>query len=646
MSGGGHSGYLNAVYTRSAVPSTSHCIAVSAVSSLSSAVSASSAAGYLNAVYTCSAVPSASHSIAVSAVPVSAVSISSVSSAISMSPGASTTSLSLFNEVYASGVPNHKGCRIAIPHSKLNISIWREKLVGYSDYIICDLLEFGFPLDYRGKNLDFSSRRNHKGARDHAAYVSKYLERECGLGRMAGPFVADPFPVPMMVSPINTVPKDDPTERRVIVDLSWPPGRSINFGISKDVYLDLLIDLKYASVEEVCQMVMEVGRGAHIYKRDLRHAYRQLPIDPGDYRYLGYYWEGYFYHDLVLVMGQRNAGMACTRTTDAVVHIHKSDGYRATNYLDDLIGVAPPASAQIEYQELGLLLHDLGLEENMPKACPPATSQTVLGVVIDTVALTISVTSDRLREIKDMVAVWLRKKTTTKSDLRSLCGKLLYCVKCVRQSRTFLNRALEVFQSFPRGKRVVRLTDSFRKDILWWSRFVKPFNGVSFIPPLTWEEPDAVFSTDSTLNGCGGISGGEFFHSGFPAFIAEQELPIHALELLTVIVAVRLWGDRCQGMNVVVYCDNDAAVHVINSGRSRDAFMAACIRELWLVVATNLFQLRAVHLPGVENRLADALSRWDESVCHRNLFYSFISDSTTEYCDVHVDDSLFTFSDI
>ena len=157
---------------------------------------------------------------------------------------------------------------------------------------------------------------------------------------------------------------------------------------------------------------------------------------------------------------------------------------------------------------------------------------------------------------------------------------------------------------------------------------------------------DTVFSTDSTLIGCGGICGCEYFHSVFPAFIADQQLPIHALELLTIIVAVRLWGGRFQGMNVLVYCDNEAAVHVINSGRSRDVFMGACIRELWLVVATNLFQLRAVHLPGVENRLADALSRWDESICHQNLFYSFISDSPSEYCDVVVEDSLFKFSNI
>ena len=551
--------------------------------------------------------------------------------------------VSLFEHLFRSQQPNHKCCRIPILSSKLKITVWRNRLVGYPDYAICDLLEFGFPLDFQGTYLDYSARRNHKGARDHASYISAYLKKECTAGRMAGPFCAEPLSVLLMVSPLNTVPKDDPNERRVIVDLSWPHGASVNDGISKEFYLDEVIDLRYASVADVCHMVMEIGPGALIYKRDLRHAYRQIPVDPRDYCYLGYHWEDTFYFDTVLVMGQRNAGMACARTTNAVVYMHQTDGHQATNYLDDLIGVAPTSSADIAFHDLGVLLCDLGLEENKSKACPPSTCQTVLGVDIDTVAQTISVTSARLAEISALVKFWLGKQTATKTELRSLCGKLLYVSKCVRQSRTFLNRVLQVLRSFPPDLTRVTLTDSFRKDIVWWNRFLEQFNGVSFIPPLFWQEPDVIFSTDSTLDGCGGISDKQYFHSSFPAFLKEQDLPIHKLELLTVIVAVRLWGPRCRGMKVVIYCDNEPAVSVINTGKSRDPFMATCIRELWLVVASNLFELRAIHLPGVDNRVADALSRWDESVFYRDSFFSFTSDSV--YDEVYVVDDLFRFSD-
>ena len=116
---------------------------------------------------------------------------------------------------------------------------------------------------------------------------------------------------------MNTVPKSNKNDRRVIVDLSWPHGASVNDGISKNVYLDL----HYASVEQVCQMVMRIGKGAHIHKRDLRQAYRQIPVDPRDYRYLGYHWNDSFYFDTVLVMAQRNAAVACQHITDAVMYL-------------------------------------------------------------------------------------------------------------------------------------------------------------------------------------------------------------------------------------------------------------------------------------------------------------------------------------
>ena len=100
------------------------------------------------------------------------------------------------------------------------------------------------------------------------------------------------------------------------------------------------------------------------------------------------------------------------------------------------------------------------------------------------------------------------------------------------------------------------------------------FNGVSFIPPVVWAEPDVTFSTDSCLRGCGGICGLEYFHAEFPHFIKIQKLAIHKLEMLAVLVGVRIWGKRLQGMKVQIYCDNGAAVEVINSSKTRDPFLA------------------------------------------------------------------------
>ena len=289
---------------------------------------------------------------------------------------------------------------------------------------------------------------------------------------------------------MNTVPKASQDERRVIVDLSWPLGSSVNEGISKDVYLGGVINLSYASVEEVCKMVLDVGVGAVIYKRDLRHAYRQIPVDPRDYRYLGYFWEEKFFFDTVLAMGQRNAGMACSRTSKAVMFMHHESGFTGTSYLDDLIGVEEASVGGEAFQSLGKLLTELGLLENFAKACPPATMQVVLGIVIDSVNGTISVPDERMKEIIDLVGEWQGKQRAKKVELQSLIGKLQYVTKCVRQSRIFLNRILETLRSMSSKNICVKLSNSFQKDLKWWSMFIEDFNGVTYIPSMVWNEPD------------------------------------------------------------------------------------------------------------------------------------------------------------
>ena len=195
------------------------------------------------------------------------------------------------------------------------------------------------------------------------------------------------------------------------------------------MYLGELINLHYASVEQVCEMAMAIGKGAHIYKRDLRH--RQIPVDPGDYKYLGYHWQGMLYFDTVLAMGQRNAAMACSRTTKAIMHIHADQGFSGTSYLDDLIGVSDPSTSEEAYHALGELLNELGLVDNLAKACGPATKQIVLGVLIDTVNGTVAVPDERMQEIISLVGDWQGKVVSTKTELQSLIGKLQFVSKCV-----------------------------------------------------------------------------------------------------------------------------------------------------------------------------------------------------------------------
>ena len=87
-------------------------------------------------------------------------------------------------------------------------------------------------------------------------------------------------------------------------------------------------------------------------------------------------------------------------------------------------------------------------------------------------------------------------------------------------------------------------------------------------------------------------------------------LTIVHLEMVNILVAVRVFAHLWSKHRILVKCDNPAVVHVLTTGRTRDAFLAACARNIWLVSAQNDVELLYRHVPGKDNGVADLLSRW------------------------------------
>ena len=107
------------------------------------------------------------------------------------------------------------------------------------------------------------------------------------------------------------VPKRDSDELRIVHDLSFPEGFSVNDGISKDSYLDQSFKLRLPGIDRLVEFINAKGRGCHIFKKDLRRAYRQIPIDPADYRLLGMCIDGSIYFHTSLPFGLRSATLIC-----------------------------------------------------------------------------------------------------------------------------------------------------------------------------------------------------------------------------------------------------------------------------------------------------------------------------------------------
>ena len=77
------------------------------------------------------------------------------------------------------------------------------------------------------------------------------------------------------------------------------------------------------------------------------------------------------------------------------------------------------------------------------------------------------------------------------------------------------------------------------------------------------------------------------------------------------MIGVALWGEHWRGKIIQCWCDNAAVVVIIRSGWSKDERVMHLMKRLFFVLAYINMSIMARHIPGVDNKAADALSRND-----------------------------------
>ena len=88
---------------------------------------------------------------------------------------------------------------------------------------------------------------------------------------------------------------------------------------------------------------------------------------------------------------------------------------------------------------------------------------------------------------------------------------------------------------------------------------------------------------------------------------------------------------------IVIKCDNEAVVSVVNTGVTRDNALAAFVRNIWLVTVLYNIKLRLVHIPGVQNKCADLLSRWYHVRNNEHQLLGYVSNPVwVQVCSDHM----------
>ena len=152
------------------------------------------------------------------------------------------------------------------------------------------------------------------------------------------------------------------------MDLSCPHGSSLNSCVPIDTFDNMEVKLKYRTIDNVIHKLRLMGSNTLLFKIDLQRAFRKFRIDPGDYHTFGLQWRGMTHFDVALSFGFKQASSSYQMATNAITYLMWTQNIWIMAYLNDVVGVDDPDTAQAAFLTLSNLLQALGLPINFKKS--------------------------------------------------------------------------------------------------------------------------------------------------------------------------------------------------------------------------------------------------------------------------------------
>lgn len=527
----------------------------------------------------------------------------------------------IYTTVRNTGLPNCLSARIPIG-SSLNLPMWDTLATGHPhDSWIRELLEFGFPLQYTGPTPSTTIVDNHSSALKYPHHIQKFLEKELSEKAMLGPLPAHPFPTAAHVNPLMTHPKADPSQRRIIVDLSYPEGQGPNSYVLKNHVFGTYIEHNLPTIDHALAKAREMDMNVSLAVIDIERAYRNFRIDPIDWPLSIITFQESFYLDLALPFGARLSSLYVQKIAEFIARALAARNIASFIYLDDLfLLLSDHENTQMQFSEAMHLLRSTGLPINYSKLVPPAKQAIWLGVSFDITQNLISIPSHKVQQLLDLIHVTLSHTHISYKQAQSLVGRVAHIARVIRPARLFMSRILTQLRESEHQD--VYISPGVRADLQWFLTYFSKFNAASIIPN---NRVDLTIEADSSL-----VSGGAWANRSYyyiytytPRMIAAYN--ICQLEAINYLMAIRAFTNHSPpGTRIELIGDNEGAINGISSGRAADAILASVARALWFHAASRQLHVTFTHRPGHEIPGADILSRAAVSRADRARARDFI----------------------
>lgn len=461
--------------------------------------------------------------------------------------------------------------------------------------------------------------RNLLSARENPDIVSELLRDEVSKGYMYGPFPSLPFNT-YRVSPLGLATHKYSGKKRLIIDLSSPHNNSSHYSVN-DLIDKESCSLSYVTIDDAIKLIKEKGQYASMCKVDITDAFKQIPISPSQWHLFCVKWNNEYYHYVRLPFGSRSSPKIFDKLSEAVVWIAINNYgiQHMLHLLDDFLTIDDPSyDSDRTMALLSMIFNKLKIPLSRKKTTGPTCVIEYLGIILDSVKMEARLPQEKIERIVAFISAILQRKSCTRKELEQLLGHLNFAMRVILPGRGFVSYLLKLMCSVKESYYHVHLTRDCKDDLMMWLQFLKNWNGVSLFhePFITTAADFSLFTDASSTKGFGGYFQGKWFSNPWPCdlpAVSDNSLSMAFLELYPIVVAAVLWGDKWTCKRIKFYCDNQATVHIISKGRSKDTIIMKLMRTLIMCAAHNNFAVYSEYLPGVKNDIADALSRFQIS---------------------------------
>ena len=465
-----------------------------------------------------------------------------------------------------------------------------------TDYLVNGFRN-GFDLGYWGPKCRKDTSANipfKKGVASPLEMWNKIM-KEVGERRYAGPFKDLPTQY-YMQSPIGLVPKAG-GKKRLIFHLSFDFGQqdcqqSFNWHTPEH-----LCSVKYQDLDEAVRKSLQLLKAMNATtlcyaKSECSNAFRIVPAS----RLVRFVLfmkaqhpvtsEWFYFIDKCLPFGVSISCAIFQSFLDALKHLTE---WKISctlyvipilnNYLDDFLFIAITITGCNQMVEQFLIISKMvGCPISMEKTEWGTPILTFLGLLLNVKSLTLAIPLEKRNKAHEMVSRAIQKKKLTIKEIQKMTGLLNFLNRAIVPGRAFtqaMYAKLRVNNKKLKSHHHVSLNKEYIQDCRVWVTFLANTTNIKLCQPfidlqagesyqLTNFHSDA---SKSRILGMGAVFQDSWVFGLWPEkFIEICDPSIEFLELYALTVAIVAWQNTPELKNrrVVLFCDNEAVMHMVN----------------------------------------------------------------------------------